>query len=335
MTFQAIAEDLPGPKWQSLFKRLWPSYEPWFLQQGERSRPYYLTSVRALREHMPELLPTYEKLVELAGGDDLAARFLSSYCPPPYLTSCSQAVWSGNAPLLVRNYDYSPFLFEGVTLKTAWNGRQVIAMSDCLWGVLDGVNDHGLAVSLSFGGRPDVGPGFGVPLVLRYILEFCSTTREAVEVLKRVPVHMTYNVTVLDRTGHFETAYLAPDRPTLILPVAVTTNHQQRVEWEEHARSTGTVERQRFLEERLQNNATGSDEFVQAFLEPPVYSIAYEKGSGTVYTAVYSPTALLVDYLWPDCRWRQSFARFEEGSRTIKFPGESLEVVSSSGVNPP
>jgi hypothetical protein len=44
---------------------------------------------------------------------------------------------------------------------------------------------------------------------------------------------------------------------------------------------------------------------------------------------------LLVNYLWPDCRWRQSFARFEEGSRTIKFPGESLEVASSSGVNPP
>jgi predicted choloylglycine hydrolase len=329
MKFEAIAEDVPGSKWGALFKRLWPSYEQWFLQAGERSRPYYLTCVRALREHMPELLPTYEKLVDLAGGDDLAARFLSSYCPPPYLTSCSQAVWSGSSPLLVRNYDYSPLLFEGVTLKTAWNGRQVIAMSDCLWGVLDGFNDHGLAVSLSFGGRPDVGQGFGVPLLLRYILEFCSTTQQAVEVLKRVPVHMTYNVTVLDRTGDFQTAYLAPDRSTIVLPVAVTTNHQQRVEWEEHARSTATVERQRFLEDRLQNNATGSEEFVQAFLEPPVYSLAYERGSGTLYTAVYSPAVQRVDYLWPDCRWRQSFTKFEEGSRTIKFP-QTVESRSCS-----
>ena len=34
-------------------------------------------------------------------------------------------------------------------------------MLDCLWGLLDGVNDAGLALSLTFGGRPQVGAGFG------------------------------------------------------------------------------------------------------------------------------------------------------------------------------
>ena len=47
-------------------------------------------------------------------------------------------------------------------------------MSDCLWGLLDGVNDAGLAVSLTFGGRRDVGDGFGIPIVVRYLLEVCS-----------------------------------------------------------------------------------------------------------------------------------------------------------------
>ena len=176
---------------------------------------------------MPELLPLYERLVDLAGGGDHAARFLAMYCPPPYLSGCSQAVWTNGEPVLVRNYDYHPDRIEGALLRTAWHGRPVIAMSDCLWGVLDGINGAGLALSLSFGGRKVVGLGFGVPLVLRYILEFCTRTAEAIDVLKRVPIHMSYNVTIVDALGAFETAFLAPDRP-----IEVTTRprgHQSSV----------------------------------------------------------------------------------------------------------
>ena len=40
-----------------------------------------------LRAHMPELVPAYERLVDLAGGGDVAARMLSLYRPPPYLAA--------------------------------------------------------------------------------------------------------------------------------------------------------------------------------------------------------------------------------------------------------
>ena len=137
-----------------------------------------------------------------AGGLDLQARFLALYRPPAYLTGCSQVVWPGEEPMLVRNYDYSPALCEGLILLSRWNGRAVLAMVDCLWGVLDGINDAGLAVSLTFGGRKVVGDGFGIPIVLRYILEFCDTAEQAGEVhASRVPVHMSYNVTAVDRRG--------------------------------------------------------------------------------------------------------------------------------------
>ena len=122
-SFEAIEELEPGDKWAALFARHWPRYEGWFLQEGEAARTSYAESLRALREHMPELVPTYERLVELAGNTDLIARFMSSFCPPSYLIRCSQAVWSGDAPFLVRNYDYNPQLYEGVIIKTAWNGR--------------------------------------------------------------------------------------------------------------------------------------------------------------------------------------------------------------------
>ena len=61
-------------------------------------------------------------------------------------------------------------------LHTRWV-RAVIGSSDCAWGLLDGINDAGLAVSLAFGGRKVVGSGFGVPLVVRYLLETCDDDR--------------------------------------------------------------------------------------------------------------------------------------------------------------
>ena len=137
---------------------------------------------------MPELMPTYERLVELTEGDELAARFLSLYRPPGFIVGCSQGAWNRDGdPVLVRNYDYPASRAEGIVVFTAWTGRRVIGMSDCLWGLLDGINDAGLAASLTFGGRTAVGDGFGIPVVIRYLLEVCETTDEAGEVLERIP----------------------------------------------------------------------------------------------------------------------------------------------------
>ena len=163
--WRAISEAEPGPRWAGLFAELWPAYRRWWLREGADARPTYLQCFRALRQHMPELLPLYEKLCDLAGGGDLAARFLSFYRPPPYLSGCSQAIWPGAEPVLVRNYDYDPHAFESVVLHSAWDGRRVMGTSDGLWGLVDGMNDAGLALSLTFGGRRVVGDGFGVPLI--------------------------------------------------------------------------------------------------------------------------------------------------------------------------
>ena len=93
LTFTAVAEDGPGPAWAELFHTLWPAYRRWYLREGIEERPTYLACRRALHRHMPELVGVYDRLCELAGGGDLAARFISLYRPPAYLSGCSQAVW--------------------------------------------------------------------------------------------------------------------------------------------------------------------------------------------------------------------------------------------------
>lgn len=222
---------------------------------------------------------------------------------------------------MVRNYDYNPLAFDSLVLRTGWQGRQVMGTSDGLWGLVDGVNDAGLAISLTFGGRRVVGRGFGVPLILRYVLQTCETAEEAGAVLARVPTHMSYNVTVIDRKRHYLTAMMAPDRPALVTRAAVATNHQENVEWVSHARFTATVERERFLLQRLRLHRDPEEKFIAAFLKPPLYSTAFNAGFGTLYTAVYRPRKRQMELRWPGTVWSLSLDQFEEGGRQVMLPG--------------
>jgi predicted choloylglycine hydrolase len=186
-------------------------------------------------------------------------------------------------------------------------------MNDCLWGLVDGMNDAGLAVSLAFGGRRVVGDGFGIPLVLRYLLEVCETADDARRTLQRLPVHMAYNVTVVDRDGGFFTAFLGPDREPDFVRRPVATNHQERLDWPEQAQATRSRERQQVLLDLLGDDSVDAEGLVDAFLRPPLYSTAYALGFGTLYTAVYRPAERTVEYRWPGSVWRHSLDTFASG----------------------
>lgn len=319
LAFDAIS-DTDGTRWQALFARLWPAYRKWYLSEGPDARPTYLECRRAIRTHMPGFEPLWERMVDLAGGGDLEARFLSLYGPPAYLTGCSQAVWPGAEPLLVRNYDYNPAAFDAVVLRTSWNDTAVMGTSDCLVGLVDGVNEAGLAVSLTFGGRRVVGPGFGVPVILRHVLETCETAKDAGKVLSSVPTHMSYNVTALDAKRRRVTVFLAPDRTPVVSSAAVATNHQGKVEWVAHAMQTATIERERFLLARIVLHEETEARFISHFLRPPIYSLAFDRGFGTLYTAALRPRSREMIYHWPQAAWQLKLDAFQEGRRLISYP---------------
>ena len=165
---------------------------------------------------------------------------------------------------------------------------------------------------MSFGGRTAVGEGFGIPLALRYVLEFASNVKEAVALLKRVPVHMSYSVALLDRAGRHAIVFVTPDRPAEVLRRRVVTNHQHKPEWKRHAATTRSVEREEALQRAIA--ATGDPEtMLGVFMQPPVYQTSYGRGYGTLYTALYRPEDASAELVWPSGRWMQSCASFEEG----------------------
>lgn len=334
LNFSSISESKPGHKWQTLFQKHWPAYKAWFVSKGVVYNPDLKTAQNQLQKHMPEWVGTYHQLCKLAGDDLVAARFLTGYQPPAYITGCSQAILK-EEPILVRNYDYHPNLCEGTLLHSAWNGKQVIAVGDCLCGVVDGMNEDGLVASLTFGGRKEVGRGFGIPFILRYVLEFCTDVQDAVEVLHSIPSHMSYNVMLLDKSGKHKMLQLAPDRKTKVTDLPISTNHQGKIDWPEHARFSKTKEREQFLLKELQRPGCDDHALIRSFLEKPLFNRQYKDGFGTIYTSVYRPAEGNMELRWPGQRISQSINKFSEGERLISYSDQEVSDPISDPVSVP
>lgn len=310
LTLHAYREATPGRRWQALLEAVWPAYRGWYFSQGEHARPSLAECRARLEAHMPELVPTWERLVELAavtGDAQNVGRMLTMWCPPAFAGGCSQVALNEPQPVLIRNYDWDPKLFEGVIASTCYLGTDVMGTSDCLWGLLDGVNGHGLAVSLTVGGRPGHAPGFAIPLVVRYLLETCATVDEAIATLERLPIAQAYNLTLVDTAGGHASVFVAPGEAPEVSALRAVTNHRlETVEHPEHARLFASVERQESLLALLDEGA-GAEQLVEAHLRAPVRTVAYDAGFGTLYTAEYRPASGTVTYHWPERSWTRRF----------------------------
>jgi predicted choloylglycine hydrolase len=318
-TFRAFAEDAPGAIWQHHFNKLWPAYRRWFLRYGEIDRPTYLQSAKALARYMPDFVPIYEAMVDLAGGGDHAARFLAQYCPPPLFRGCSQAVYRADETVMVRSYDYSPYVFDGLLMRSKFGQREVIGMLDCMSGILDGINNDGLAVSMSFGGREEFGEGFGISIVLRYLLEFAGDVSEACELIRSIPIQGAYNIMLLDRANNFETVAVAAGQEAQLLGSHIATNHQSDSQWPLYEEKVLTHARFEHLHNVTAEHQHSAHSFTREFLQPPLYHTNFARGFGTLYDAAFYPQRLSCEYFWPHNEWQFDFHSFSEREYPMAF----------------
>jgi predicted choloylglycine hydrolase len=312
--FVAMREDTPGSAWKERFVAGRVEAEAWFRGSGRGAPPTAAECRVQLLRHMPELLGPYERVCALVGEDDLAPQILSQYRPPPLPHGCTQAVWLGDeGPALVRNYDYPLEVVSDHFESTRWFGREVISKGQRPWGgCLDGMNADGLVASVTFGGSPAQGLGFSIILVVRYILETCSRVAEAVAALCRIPVALSQNVTVLDKTGAYATVFLSPERAPSVSRALACANHQDPVVAIGPSRNlASSMARQQAALRALDVSGATLATLAETFLRAPIHSRA--ASSPTVYSAVYRPAALTVDYLWPGHVMSQGIGSFRPG----------------------
>lgn len=65
----------------------------------------------------------------------------------------------------------------------------------------DGINEHGLAIGLTFVYPKIRGVGFNAGMLVRYLLEKCKNTKEAIKHLKMLPIASQQVLIIADSYG--------------------------------------------------------------------------------------------------------------------------------------
>jgi len=134
---------------------------------------------------------------------------------------CTQlAAKKGTGAIIGRNYDLSDKLHDKCLTTTRLDGTYTnIGFNLLNFGRTDGINEKGLAVSMSAAGRP-IGygdwmrkpqiEGLQFWTIIRALLDNCANVKEAETVLKKVPKGCSVNMFLADSAGNITLAKVMP-----------------------------------------------------------------------------------------------------------------------------
>ncbi len=179
-----------GLKTGKLFKDM-PIIKP--LETITKPEIDFINMKSIFAELSPHLLEELDGISEGIGIPfNKAATLFSGYdLPRVAAMGCSALITN---KYYVRNYDFSPFIYDGVfSLNQTYNLNASAGYNLQGIGRHDGVNEHGLAIGLHFVSNSDYTKGLSAWTSIRMILDSCSTVNEAFLMLKELPHAACYN----------------------------------------------------------------------------------------------------------------------------------------------
>ena len=131
-----------------------------------------------------------------------------------------------------RNNDLPPFLKNGSksVLYELKNGYSFIGNTSSMINFEEGLNEYGLAVAMKFIVPAMIVPGINSVFLVRYLLEKCATTKEAINALQGLPIASACNIILADKKGDMVVAECTPKKVFLRKPASdenfiVAANH--------------------------------------------------------------------------------------------------------------
>jgi predicted choloylglycine hydrolase len=283
--------------------------------------------------YLTPTLPFLDRYSQSQAEDELA--YMEQYCPgigdevrgaadalgveiaditflggTPKGGGCSQFAVAPSATqtghlLVGQTMDSSPDDLDLRLCVTRVQGKAAhIGFSDMVMGRTQGLNEHGLCVTTSWG-APGVWPdGKGLPYfaAVRALLDRCESTAHALEVLASLPIQWCTNFILSDASGqvtlvevagaHRGVRRLSPKEAFLS-----ATNHYVLPEMRPYdvSRRRESVERQRTINARLEGAAPTVDaETIRGILSRPmpngVCQHYYSSGLGTLWCSITDVT---------------------------------------------
>lgn len=285
------------------------SYEPPEPEQTAREmRQLY-------EEYCPGLIEEIQGVADGLGVSTEEALFCA--CIGPAVQGCTHAValpaiTANQHVLVARNYDMG--LAEAdlclCTTRTAGQAGH-LGFSDMCLGRLDGLNEHGLCVTLSSAWDPvperwREPHGLHYAIAVRAALGRCKSVDEAVDLWQRMPIGSHGSLLATDRSGHAALVEVAGRRRAVKRigsdteeQYLVSANHFTLVDLPDHAGhvpSAHSTRRYDALASWLQENRGGiTSEGLKGFLDRDwasgVSSYSPEHRAGTLWSMVLDVTA--------------------------------------------
>ena len=190
--------------------------------------------IKEYQRYFPEVL---EEIQGVADGNEVPVETLHAllfcmYCFE-FDNKCTCFAFSTeNEIIFARNSDFLVSL-EKLYMNCLYRldrGYQFNGNTTAFVQMEDGVNQHELAVGLTFIYPHVRKPGLNAGMLLRYLLEKCKTTAEAIEKLQALPIASAQTLTIADKNGDIAVVECNPNDMEIIRPRAgerfvATTNN--------------------------------------------------------------------------------------------------------------
>lgn len=182
-----------------------------------------LKSYKELQNFYPEVVDEITGFAEgIKDTPENLGAFLCSIALFETSGQCSVFAFKNtNSVIIGRNYDYLFALkkFTESSLIAPKDKFAYISQSDVFIGRSDGINEKGLSIAMSFVNGTKIQPGIGFHFIVRKVLEDCSSTVDAIALIRQAKVSASYNFLIADQSGDIAVVESAPQKSTIRRPV--------------------------------------------------------------------------------------------------------------------
>jgi predicted choloylglycine hydrolase len=261
---------------------------------------------KAYEQFFPEVIDEIRGMAEGAGIPfrDLAA-FLFCMYSFPFENRCSCFAWKrGESIVFGRNSDFlvrleksNASVYYHLDGGFAFVGNTTAAIQ-----MEDGINEHGLAIGLTFTYPTVRRPGMNAGLLVRYLLEKCQTVDESLINLRQLPISSSQILTMIDKTGDMAVVECNCENLVVVRPVegedfVLATNQFMSPEMLKYrcdlVDDIHSWERYQVINAALRGNPSGSTGFAMELLSGKFgFTCQYDRSLGfdTVWSTVYDLT---------------------------------------------